>query len=101
MAVEAANLVRRGDARLKLVTDCYSVELICDGFPLSTEMNFCSFPSFMPRNEHLTCVELIDPKIFGRGWNEALVREEKTDYLLCLPILPARPGMPRARKSSA
>jgi hypothetical protein len=73
----------------------------------------------MPRNEHLTRVELIDPKIFGHGWNEALVREEKnpggtdivdgspvkhrgrTDYLLCLPILPARPGMPRARSSSA
>ena len=58
----------------------------------------------MPRNEHLTRVELIDPVLDGIGWTDDLVREEKTpggadivdgkprkrkgrsDYLLCLPI---------------
>ena len=56
----------------------------------------------MPRNEHLTRVELIDPKLHDLGWTGALIREEKTpggsdiidgrpvkrsgrtDYLLCL-----------------
>lgn len=62
----------------------------------------------MPRNEHLTRTELIDPKLYDIGWTGALVREEKTpggsdivngrpvkrsgrsDYLLCLSILPGR-----------
>lgn len=68
----------------------------------------------MPRNEHLTRVELIDPKLHDRGWTSSLIREEKTpggsdiidgrpvkrsgrtDYLLCLPILPGRPPLPVA-----
>ena len=66
----------------------------------------------MPRNEHLTRVELIDPKLHDLGWTGALIREEKTpggsdiidgrpvkrsgrtDYLLCLPILPGKPPLP-------
>jgi len=32
----------------------------------------------MPRDEKQTRVELIDPTIHDRGWNEALIREEKT-----------------------
>lgn len=65
----------------------------------------------MPRNEHQTRVELIDPILHDRGWTGALIREEKTpggadimdgrpikrsgrtDYLLCLPILPGRPPL--------
>ena len=68
----------------------------------------------MPRNEHLTRVELIDPYLHDRGWTEALIREEKTpggsdiidgrpvkragrtDYLLCVPILPGKPPLPVA-----
>jgi len=65
----------------------------------------------MPRNEHLTRVQLIDPILHDLGWTGALVREEKTpggsdiidgrpvkrssrtDYLLCLPILPGKPPL--------
>ena len=65
----------------------------------------------MPRNEHLTRVELIDPILHDLGWTGALIREEKTpggsdiidgrpvrrsgrtDYLLCLPILPGKPPL--------
>lgn len=65
----------------------------------------------MPRNEHQTRVELIDPILHELGWTGALVREEKTpggsdiidgrpvrrssrtDYLLCLPILPGKPPL--------
>lgn len=65
----------------------------------------------MPRNEHLTRVELIDPKLHDLGWIGGLIREEKTpggsdiidgrpvkrsgrtDYLLCLPILPGKPPL--------
>lgn len=65
----------------------------------------------MPRNEHLTRVELVDPKLHDLGWTGALIREEKTpggsdiidgrpvkrsgrtDYLLCLPILPGKPPL--------
>ena len=65
----------------------------------------------MSRNEHLTRVELIDPKLYDLGWTGALIREEKTpggsdiidgrpvkrsgrtDYLLCLPILPGKPPL--------
>ena len=32
----------------------------------------------MPRNEHLTRVELIDPVLDARGWTDDLVREETT-----------------------
>lgn len=65
----------------------------------------------MPRNEHLTRIELIDPQLHELGWTGALIREEKTpggadiidgkpvkragrtDYLLCLPILPGKPPL--------
>ena len=65
----------------------------------------------MPRNEHLTRVELIDPTLHELGWTGARIREEKTpggsdiidgrpvkrsgrtDYLLCLPILPGKPPL--------
>lgn len=65
----------------------------------------------MPRNEHLTRIELIDPKLHELGWTGGLIREEKTpggsdiidgrpvkrsgrtDYLLCLPILPGKPPL--------
>lgn len=58
----------------------------------------------MPRNEHLTRVELIDPVLDGIGWPDDSVRAETTQgsvdvddghirkrkgrmgYLLCLPI---------------
>jgi len=68
----------------------------------------------MSRNEHLTRIELINPTLHDRGWIDSLVREEKTpggsniidgkpvkrlgrtDYLLCLPILPGRPPLPVA-----
>jgi hypothetical protein len=32
----------------------------------------------MPRNEHLTRVELIDPVLAEKGWTDDLLREEKT-----------------------
>ena len=32
----------------------------------------------MPRNEHLTRIELIDPTLYELGWTGALIREEKT-----------------------
>jgi type I restriction enzyme R subunit len=32
----------------------------------------------MPRDEHQTRVELINPSLHDRGWVEALIREEKT-----------------------
>ena len=32
----------------------------------------------MPRNEHLTRVELIDPALHDLGWTGELLREEKT-----------------------
>ncbi|HOU50251.1 MAG: DEAD/DEAH box helicase family protein [Smithella sp.] len=65
----------------------------------------------MSRNEHLTRVELIDPVLHDLGWTGPLIREEKTpggsniidgrpvkrsgrtDYLLCLPILPGKPPL--------
>ena len=65
----------------------------------------------MPRNEYQTRVELIDPALHDRGWTEAHIREEKTpggvdiingkphkrrgrtDYLLCLPIIPGKPPL--------
>ncbi len=65
----------------------------------------------MPRNEHRTRVELIDPALYDRGWTEAHIREEKTpggvdiingkphkrrgrtDYLLCLPIITGKPPL--------
>jgi type I restriction enzyme R subunit len=68
----------------------------------------------MPRNEQLTRVELINPALHERGWTDGLVREEKTpggsniidgrpvkqqgrtDYLLCIPILPGKPPLPVA-----
>jgi type I restriction enzyme R subunit len=68
----------------------------------------------MARNEHRTRIDLIDPALHDRGWTDALIREEKTpggsdiidgrpvkrqgrtDYLLCLPILPGKPPLPVA-----
>lgn len=65
----------------------------------------------MPRNEHQTRVDLINPVLHDRGWTDAHVREEKTpggvdiidgkprkrqgrtDYLLCLPIVPGKPPL--------
>jgi type I restriction enzyme R subunit len=65
----------------------------------------------MSRNEHFTRIELINPVLHDRGWTDALVREEKTpggsdiidgrpvkrngrtDYLLCLPVLPGKPPL--------
>lgn len=65
----------------------------------------------MSRNEHLTRVELIDPKLHDIGWTGSLIREEKTpgrsdiiggrpikrsgrtDYLLCLSVLPGKPPL--------
>ena len=59
----------------------------------------------MPRNEHQTRVDLINPVLYERGWVEELIREEKTpggvdiiegkpmkrrgrtDYLLCIPVI--------------
>lgn len=32
----------------------------------------------MPRDEHQTRVELINPALHDRGWVEALIREDKT-----------------------
>ena len=68
----------------------------------------------MPRDEHLTRVELINPALCERGWVEALIREERrpggtdivdgkprkrrgrTDYLLCVPALEGKPPLPVA-----
>jgi type I restriction enzyme R subunit len=65
----------------------------------------------MPRNEQQTRVELINPKLFDRGWVDALIREEKTpggvdivdgrpvkrkgrtDYLLCIPVIEGKPPL--------
>lgn len=65
----------------------------------------------MPRDEKQTRVELIDPTIHDCGWNEALIREEKTpggtdiidgrprkrkgrtDYLLCIPVMEGKPPL--------
>ena len=65
----------------------------------------------MPRDEHRTRVELINPILHERGWVEALIREEKTpggtdiidgkprkrkgrtDYLLCAPVLDGKPPL--------
>jgi len=68
----------------------------------------------MSRDENQTRVELINPALFARGWNDALVREEKTlggvdiidgvprkrrgrtDYLLCVPVEEGKPPVPVA-----
>ena len=68
----------------------------------------------MPRDEHQTRIELINPALHGRGWVEALIREEKTpggtdiidgkprkrrgrtDYLLCVPVIDGKPPLPVA-----
>jgi type I restriction enzyme R subunit len=65
----------------------------------------------MPRDEHQTRVELINPALHDRGWVEALIREEKTpggadiidgkprkrkgrtDYLLCVPVIDGKPSL--------
>jgi type I site-specific restriction endonuclease len=65
----------------------------------------------MPRDEHQTRVELINPALHERGWVEALIREEKTpggtdiidgkprkrkgrtDYLLCIPVMDGKPPL--------
>ncbi len=68
----------------------------------------------MPRDEHQTRIELINPTLYDRGWTDALIREEKTpggtdiidgrprkrkgrtDYLLCLSVIEGRPPLPVA-----
>jgi len=68
----------------------------------------------MPRNEQQTRVELINPALFERGWDDTLIREEKTpggtdiidgrprkrkgrtDYLLCIPEVDGKPPVPVA-----
>ena len=65
----------------------------------------------MTRNEHLTRIELINPALHENGWTDRLIREEKTpggvdiidgrprkrqgrtDYLLCLSVVPGRPPL--------
>ena len=65
----------------------------------------------MPRDEAQTRIELIDPALWARGWSEELIRRDKmpggvdivegvprrrrgrSDYLLCLPILPGKPPL--------
>jgi len=68
----------------------------------------------MSRNEHLTRIELINPALFECGWTDELIREEKTpggvdiidgqprkrrgrtDYLLCVSVIPGKPPLPVA-----
>ena len=68
----------------------------------------------MSRNEAQTRRDLIDPKLFERGWTSDLIRVEvtpggtdivagkpvrrrgRTDYLLCLPIISGQPPLPVA-----
>ncbi len=68
----------------------------------------------MPRDEHQTRNELINPALHEKGWGEALIREEKTpggvdiidgrprkrkgrtDYLLCVPVIDGKPPLPVA-----
>ncbi len=63
----------------------------------------------MAKNEQQTRADLINPKLFEKGWVDALIREEKTpggvdiidgkprkrkgrtDYLLCIPIIEGKP----------
>lgn len=65
----------------------------------------------MARDEAQTRIDLIDPVLWARGWSEDLIRREKTpggfdivdgvpkrrrgrsDYLLCLPVLPGKPPL--------
>lgn len=65
----------------------------------------------MARDEKQTRIELINPALFGRGWVEALIREERTpggcdiidgkprkrrgrtDYLLCIPVIQGKPPL--------
>lgn len=68
----------------------------------------------MPRDEHQTRIELINPTLYLRGWGDSLIREEKTpggtdiingrprkqkgrtDYLLCVLIVKGKPPLPLA-----
>jgi type I restriction enzyme R subunit len=68
----------------------------------------------MPRDEHQTRIDLINPALYERGWVESLIREEKTpggtdiidgrprkrkgrtDYLLCVPVVEGKPPLPVA-----
>ncbi|MCE8427502.1 MAG: DEAD/DEAH box helicase family protein [Candidatus Methanoperedens sp.] len=68
----------------------------------------------MPRDEHQTRIELINPALYLRGWGDSLNREEKTpggtdiingrprkrsgrtDYLLCVLIVEGKPPLPLA-----
>ncbi len=68
----------------------------------------------MPRDEHQTRIELINPALYEHGWVDYLIREEKTpggtdiidgrprkrkgrtDYLLCVPIVENKPPLPVA-----
>jgi type I restriction enzyme R subunit len=65
----------------------------------------------MPRNEHQTRVDLINPILHDLGWVDTLIREEKTpggtdiidgkpvkrkgrtDYLLCIPVVEGKPPL--------
>ncbi len=68
----------------------------------------------MPRDEHQTRIELINPALNLRGWGDSLIREEKTpggtdiingrprkrsgrtDYLLCVLVVKGKSPMPLA-----
>lgn len=68
----------------------------------------------MPRDEHQTRIELINPALYNCGWGDSLIREEKTpggtdiidgrprkrkgrtDYLLCIQIVGGKPPLPVA-----
>ncbi len=68
----------------------------------------------MPRDEHQTRIELINPALYLRGWGDSLIREEKTpggtdiidgrprkrsgrtDYLLCVLVVKGKPPLPLA-----
>lgn len=68
----------------------------------------------MPRDEHQTRIELINPALYEHGWVDYLIREEKTpggtdiidgrprkrkgrtDYLLCVLVSKGKPPLPVA-----
>ncbi|HEY9204757.1 MAG TPA: hypothetical protein VIO58_02455 [Candidatus Methanoperedens sp.] len=66
----------------------------------------------MPRDEHQTRIELINPALYMCGWGDSLIREEKTpggtdivggrprkrkgrtDYHLYIPVVEGKPPLP-------